>query len=89
MVRRPVGLAPVVYLFPIVPVHPCSAHCCVALPRPRPPPPLSLFLSLLPLLVLSVVQAGPRPTCYYPEGFYTAARSPWGSGGQPGGGGMA
>ena len=33
MVRRPVRLAPVVYLFPIVPVHHCSARCCVSLPR--------------------------------------------------------
>ena len=35
MVRCPVGLTPVVYLFPIVPVHPRPAHCCVSLPRPR------------------------------------------------------
>ena len=35
MVRRPVGFAPVVSLFPFVPVHPRPAHCCVSLPRPR------------------------------------------------------
>ena len=33
MVWRPVGLAPVVYLFPIVPLHPRPAHCCVSLTR--------------------------------------------------------
>ena len=77
-----------------------SSPCTLALPTvashsPALAPPLtpslslppSVSLSLHPLAVLSAVQAGPQPTCYHPEGFYTGARSPDEGGDFNGGGG--
>ena len=44
MLRRPAGLTPIVYLFPIVPAQPRPTRCCVPLPRTctltRSPPSL-------------------------------------------------